>query len=72
MSAIGQLFSSPKTPAPIPQPVVPTPADPAVQQAAQATATAAATAAGRGSTLLTSGQGDTSAATIQKKVLLGG
>jgi hypothetical protein len=50
---------------------VPSYSDPAAQAAAQAQATAAANAKGRASTILTSGQGDTSTATVQKKSLLG-
>ncbi len=66
------LFSSPKTPTQAAPPAPPTVTDPAVQQAANENAAAAASAAGRGSTILTSGLGDTSQATVQKKVLLGG
>lgn len=66
------MFSSPKTPDVVTPPPPPTPADPAVQQAARDAQTAAAMAAGRGSTILTGGQGDTSKATVAKKVLLGG
>jgi len=52
-------------------PSVPQYTDPAIQAAATAQATAAANAKGRASTILTSGQGDTSTATVQKKGLLG-
>lgn len=72
MSAIGSLFSTPKTPAVVAPPVAPTPADSGVQDAARDAATAAATAAGRGSTILTGGLGDTSSPQIGKKALLGG
>jgi hypothetical protein len=72
MNAITGLFSSPKQPQVIQSPAAPTPADPSVQLAARDAATAAATAAGRGSTILTGGQGDTSVAPVARKVLLGG
>jgi hypothetical protein len=66
------LFDSPKIPASPPPPPAPLPSDTAAQQTAQQQATMEAQAAGRTSTLLTSGQGDTSTPTIAKKTLLGG
>lgn len=53
-------------------PAVPTLQDPSVAAAAQAQQTATAQAAGRASTILTSGQGDQSQLTTNKKTLLGG
>lgn len=50
----------------------PTFQDPAIAQAQRDQAVAAAQAMGRGSTILTSGLGDTSAPTLAKKSLLGG
>jgi len=74
MSAIANMFSPPKStpPAPAPAPPPPTVTDPSVQAAAQAQQQAQAQAAGRASTILTSGQGDQSAAATAKKQLLGG
>ncbi len=72
------ILSRPSAPsAPGPQsigtpPAVPSLQDPSVMAAADAQATAAANAKGRASTILTSGQGDTSPLTTQKKQLLGG
>jgi len=71
VQAISSIFTGPpkvSTPTYTPPP---TPTDPTVQAAAAAEASAQASAAGRGSTLLTSGLGDTSQAPVQKKVLLG-
>jgi hypothetical protein len=67
---MSSLFSSPSMPAPT---VIqtPAPADPGVQQAATDQAAAQARAAGRAATILTSGQGDTSRAPVQRKTLLG-
>ena len=65
------LFGSTPSPPPPVQPV-PSPGDPAVQAAARQQAVAAANAAGRGSTLLTGGAGDTSSPVVGKSVLLGG
>jgi hypothetical protein len=50
----------------------PTLTDPAVQLAAQQQQFAGQQAAGRASTILTGGQGDTSTLTTNKKALLGG
>ncbi|HEV2673388.1 MAG TPA: hypothetical protein VGV37_02535 [Aliidongia sp.] len=66
------LFSSPKVATVAPIPPAPIASDPAATAAAQEQATAAAQAAGRASTILTSGQGDTSQARVAKKTLLGG
>ncbi len=52
-------------------PPVPQYTDPSVQAAAAASQAANQRAAGRASTILTSGQGDTSALTTNKKALLG-
>lgn len=65
----GGHTSTPAVPTATP---VPTAVDTNAIAAAQASATAQANAAGRASTILTSGQGDTSAASIAKKTLLGG
>jgi len=61
----------PATPRPAPATVPPSVTDPQIRQAAQ-DSLAAAAAKGYGSTILTSGQGDTSAAAIGKKQLTGG
>lgn len=66
------MFNPPGPPAPPAATSAPTISDPSVQAAAQVQATSAAQAAGRSSTILTSGQGDTSTATIKKSTLLGG
>lgn len=61
------------TPPPL-LPVNPNPplyTDPSVQAAALAQQKASANAAGRASTILTSGEGDTSTASIGRKTLLG-
>lgn len=56
----------------VPQnPNVPNYTDPSVQANADAVAAAQARAAGRSSTLLTGGQGDTSMVNTTKKTLLG-
>lgn len=68
---MGSLFSSPKYLDPGPAPTVPTVTDPSIAAAAAAQQTAAAQSAGRASTILTSGLGDTSAPTTGKKTLLG-
>ena len=68
---MASLFSSPNIPAPAPVQAAPQVTDPSVQAAAQAQQTAAANADCRASTILTSGQGDTSAAAAAKKTLLG-
>ena len=52
-------------------PPVPQYTDPSIQAAALAQQTAAANSRGRQSTILTSGQGDTSVATTNRKSLLG-
>jgi len=59
------MFSKPDPPP------VPSITDPNVQAAAQAQRVAAANAAGRASTILTSGLGDTTEVTTAKKELLG-
>lgn len=61
--------SMPPVQAAPPAPVI---TNPSVQAAAQATAAQSAAAMGRGSTILTSGQGDTNPITVAKKQLLGG
>ena len=53
-------------------PAVPNYTDPSVQANADAAAAAQARAAGRSSTLLTGGQGDTSAVNTTTKTVLGG
>lgn len=68
---MSSLFSSPKSPPPVVIPPAPTITDPSIQAAAQAQQTASAQAAGRASTVLTSGLGDTSTPAIGKKILLG-
>jgi hypothetical protein len=65
------LFSSPKMPAPAAVPAAPSPNDANTQAAAQALQFQQANAAGRGSTILTSGQGDLSPPPLAKKTLLG-
>lgn len=67
---MGSIFS-PSIPKPKPAPPAPTPTDPMVQQIAEAQAAQAASAAGRMSTILTGGLGDTSAAPVVQKQLLG-
>ena len=68
---MGNLFGSPPPPPP-PPPMTPTLASPDVNAAARQQAVDAAQADGRAATILTSGQGDTSAAPVAKKTLLGG
>lgn len=65
------LFSSPSYPKPQPAPAAPMPTDPQVQAIAAAQSAQAASAAGRASTILTGGQGDTSTAPVGKTMLLG-
>lgn len=65
------MFSSPKIPAPTPAPEPPTKDDPSVEEARRKELQAAAKARGRAATLLTGGDGDTSAAPVQRKRLLG-
>jgi hypothetical protein len=65
------FFSTPKPPPVIMAPPPPTPTDPSVEAAADAQRQAQAQAAGRASTILTSGLGDTSTPTLGKKELLG-
>jgi len=72
VSAVTSMFSGPPKVTPMAPPAAPTVTDPSVQAAAQAQATAMAQSAGRASTILTSGQGDTSQANVAKKTLLGG
>lgn len=72
-NAVASIFSGPSkaaAPAAVYTPP-PTQADPSVQAAARAQAVATANAAGRESTLLTGGQGDTSQPSIASKTLLG-
>lgn len=66
--AISKIFGGGTPSLPKEQPV-PTLADPNVQQAAEAQRLAAAQAAGRGSTILTSGLGDTSRPNVMKSTL---
>ena len=68
---MGGLFGGVSIPAPVAPAPAPTPTDPATQQAAQDLAFSQAQAAGRASTVLTSGQGDQTAAPVVKKTLLG-
>lgn len=63
---MASLFSKPSMPKPTPPP---TSAD--AQAAAAAQRAAAAAAGGRGATILTSGLGDTSEPTVERKELLG-
>jgi hypothetical protein len=70
---VGVLFPKPKpipTNAPAPKP--PGITDPLTRDEADDERTAAAEAAGRASTIMTGGQGDTSTPTLGKKTLLGG
>jgi hypothetical protein len=71
-SAYAASQGAAKLPSPAAAPAVPSVTDPAVQAAAQSQQAMAAQAAGRTSTILTSGQGDTSTPVIQKSTLLGG
>lgn len=68
-------FSSPKPPAPPPlpppPPPIPTPLNPEVKAARSSTRRRAALAGGRGSTIVTSSQGLSSASEGTKKTLLG-
>lgn len=57
--------------APQPAPAPPAQADPAVEAARQKELEAAMKARGRAATILTGGQGDTSAAPVERKTLLG-
>jgi hypothetical protein len=66
--AVSKLFGGGTPSLPKPQPV-PTIADPNVQAAADAQRVAAAQAAGRASTVLTSGLGDTSAPKLKTATL---
>lgn len=69
MAAIKSLFSGPpKASAYIP---APTGTDPTVVAAQQQEQNALAAASGQGSTVFTSGQGDTSPAQLAKQTLLG-
>lgn len=68
---MSHLFGSSKPPPLPPAPTPPTIADPPVQAAGDAVRANAAAAYGRQSTILTSGQGDTSVAPLAKKTLLG-
>ena len=73
---MASLFSKPKFPDPTPSATSiaaapPTVADAPVQQAAQDLRVNEAQAKGRGSTILTSGLGDVSQPTLEKKKLLG-
>lgn len=65
------LFSSPKFPAIPAAPAAPSPTDPAARAAAQELALNQAGAAGRASTVLTGGQGDTAPPPVARKTLLG-
>lgn len=69
---MSSLFGGAKAPAPVTYTPPPSQVDPSVQEAVLAQQTAAAQAAGRQSTILTSGQGDTSTPVTGKKTLLGG
>ncbi len=68
---MGAIFSSPKAPdLPAPEPV-PTAADPAVEEARRKELLASQKKRGSQAAILTSGDGDTSAAPVQTKRLLG-
>lgn len=68
---MSHLFGSSKPPPLPPAPAPPTNADPSVQAASEEARANAAAAYGRQSTILTSGQGDTSTPALVKKTLLG-
>ena len=68
----GGFFPSPKPPAlPPPPPPLPTPEDPSVKAAKKKSRLAAVGRKGLLNTVKTSGLGDTSKATTQRKTLLG-
>ena len=69
---MGGLFSTPKPPPITPLPPVPTPEDPAVDQRRRDVRQALKRRRGRGSTILTSPLGDTTAPQSDRKRLLGG
>lgn len=65
------VFSSSPRPAPAPPPPAPSKDDPAVEEARRKELIAAQKAKGRAASILTGGEGDTSAAPVEKKRLLG-
>lgn len=69
---VGNLFKQQKIPKQAPAPTPPGVADPQARADADNATNAYAMSYGRGSTVMTSGQGDASAPDLQKLTLLGG
>jgi len=69
---VDALTKPPKMPDPAPVQEAPTTEDPAVEEARRKEIVATLNARGRASTMLTGGLGDTSAASIGRRTLLGG